>query len=306
MKVICFIHSCNLPLHGTSVVKYLIKYLIDSPLYPILDHIFVNNIGTPIVSEDLFQDLSEDLSKVRICNYSTDGKLFEPATLRVMKAYSLLEDAKILYIHTKTISHTPNSTFFHNSTDWMNFMLYVLVNHSSTCLELLNHVDTVGCNYKHRIFGNPSHFSGNFWWVNSQYLRTLDVSTANDKYSVEMGLFANNPTFLNLFSSYKHHYQESCPKEYYASAVDNKLPRLLETINNIQNERIYYGIPEHYADITEICSQKCIDEKGYLHIPVGDHERNELFGDPLPGTVKHIKIGAIILPFIENLYLRMG
>ena len=54
--------------------------------------------------------------------------------------------------------------------------------------------------------------------------------------------------------------------------------------------KIFYGIEEEYIDVTKVCHLKLI-VNGILTIPVGDDNRAEIFGDPLYGVVKHIKIG---------------
>ena len=53
--------------------------------------------------------------------------------------------------------------------------------------------------------------------------------------------------------------------------------------------KIYYGIQNHYNDVTNIVEKKlCTNNK--IEIPEGDLNRCKYFGDPIHGTLKHILI----------------
>ncbi len=54
--------------------------------------------------------------------------------------------------------------------------------------------------------------------------------------------------------------------------------------------RVYYGVEGKYQDVTDIAVEKCLSD-GVLTIPKSEFSRSTLFGDPLPGTLKNIKIG---------------
>ncbi len=53
-------------------------------------------------------------------------------------------------------------------------------------------------------------------------------------------------------------------------------------INNI-----YYGIPNYFIDIYDICMAKC-NNNGIITIPAGDINREKIFGDPSKGSLKKI------------------
>lgn len=54
--------------------------------------------------------------------------------------------------------------------------------------------------------------------------------------------------------------------------------------------KILYGVESNYTDVTDTALFLCCDEKKQLTIPKGDHERGALFGDTVPGVLKHIRI----------------
>jgi len=58
---------------------------------------------------------------------------------------------------------------------------------------------------------------------------------------------------------------------------------------------IYYGIENNYIDVTYICHLR-LKEDGVITIPASDDKRANIFGDPVYGVVKHIKI-------LDNIYL---
>ena len=101
--------------------------------------------------------------------------------------------------------------------DWIDLMLYFLLDKHKECIEKLNqHYDTVGCNYycKENPYILP-HFSGNFWWANCNYLSSLPFITTKDKNDAEFHLFKNNPKWKSLHDSTVNHYHEVYPKELY-------------------------------------------------------------------------------------------
>ena len=68
----------------------------------------------------------------------------------------------------------------------------------------IENYDTYGCNYcnKINIFGDtPPHYSGNFFWVNSNYLKKLDLIIGENYNDPEFWLFKENPNYYNAYSS---------------------------------------------------------------------------------------------------------
>lgn len=53
--------------------------------------------------------------------------------------------------------------------------------------------------------------------------------------------------------------------------------------------KVYYGAAGKYQDVTEIATRKCLSN-GIMRIPKNEFDRCNIFGDPLLGTLKHIKI----------------
>jgi GR25 family glycosyltransferase involved in LPS biosynthesis len=219
-KKYCFIHSCNLENVGTYRLDYLINKLNSSYCVNIFEKIYINNIGLPI--ENIYGE------KYEVINYSENTQLYENPTINLIKDFSEKNpNSYILYIHTKGVRYNPNDN---KENDWIDYMLYFLVEQHKLCISILdNNYDTVGCNYNRDIDGtvdgwilndplkHPSHYSGNFWWVNSNYSKTLPLLSIEnpERMAPEFWLFENNPVFYNLHSSQVSHFATSYPTNKY-------------------------------------------------------------------------------------------
>ena len=209
-KNYCFIHSCNL--NGTKRLEHLMKKLSN---FKVFEKIFINNIGNPI--DISFQE------NIEVTNYSNDCKLYEIPTLNKIHLFSQeqLENVNVLYIHTKGVSYPDD---YHEENDWINLMLHYLLD--IRCVYLLNNYQTVGCNYTTDGFNYdaegymtpaPPHFSGNFWWATSEYLKTLDYLVEKDvnKNDAEYWLMKNKPSYYELHHSGIDHFHNRYPTEMY-------------------------------------------------------------------------------------------
>lgn len=210
-KNYCFIHSCNLNNVGIYRLTYLIAKLNKSKCIDIFEKIYINNIGLPI--ENIYGD------KFVVTNYSDNCHLYEAPTINKIKHFSLEnvdENANILYIHTKGVRYSRDDQ---KENDWIDLMLYFLVEKYQTCLErLAQNFESVGCNYYCVPSKNiPPHFSGNFWWARSSYLKKIaDVDESlQDRNTSEYWLFRNNPVYYNLYSSNIDHYMQAYPRHLY-------------------------------------------------------------------------------------------
>ena len=210
LKNVCFIHSCNLKEKGTESLDNLLNHINVSGLMDNLDLIIINNIGIDIDSSKY--ELS---NKIKLINYSDNPQLWELPTLKLMHYFSLQQSDKvnILYLHTKGITHNNGTPVYENVQDWINYMLYFLVEKHEKCVDLLNRYDTVGLNY---LVEPHKHWSGNYWWATSQHISKLDVSMLKDRHDAEWWCNSRSDTNHHvLHNSGKNHYNESYKKEEY-------------------------------------------------------------------------------------------
>ena len=205
-RMYCFIHSCNLPDTGTQMLKYLLERIKHLPF----ETIFINNIGEPI-NYNIGIPIKNELlyNDVVLTNYSEDVTLFEIPTINKVREFSIENpNCKILYLHTKGISHKNNQSVL----DWIEMMLYFLLDKEIT--TKINVYDVLGCNYHDGTSGVPKHYSGNFWWATTNYLSTLPVCNHN-KWDAEFWLHKNNPNYLSLHNSGLNHYHQGYPRKNY-------------------------------------------------------------------------------------------
>lgn len=212
---VCFIHSCNLEVSGTEKLDLLLESICKSELLGELDAILINTIGLPL---DLSK-YSAISKKIEVIQHSSDPTLFEIPTLTLIQRYSKLNPGvKVLYLHTKGIMYSKTDSRYPNVLDWIHYMLYFLVDsvNYTKCLDLLDSYDTVGCNYLEA--PNP-HYSGNFWWSTTDYLKTVSTDSLSDKMSAEWWLLSGSPRIHVLYSSGINHFLEAYPSDKYRATV---------------------------------------------------------------------------------------
>jgi hypothetical protein len=144
-----------------------------------------------------------------------------------MHCKSTITNDKILYIHTKGVTSNNNECI----NDWRKYMLYFnVVQHEQASKELENY-DTYGVDL---VTEPTKHYSGNFWWSNSNHIKKLppidEISKADAKailtirHNAEFWLMmfegknksAHNSN-INVYERHLHRYDENNYKNVYNS-----------------------------------------------------------------------------------------
>ena len=162
-KCICFIHLVNIN-NGYNIFLDQINHIKSSGLYNDLDFILVTLIGPKI-------DLPED-NKIKLIYYSDNYNEWEEfPCFKNIKYFSnnINSNVKILYLHTKDILNKSNAI------EWRKYLEYFLIEKYTLCLKLLDTRLCVGVNpeFYLNINDKRNHFSENYWWSNSKYIKTL-------------------------------------------------------------------------------------------------------------------------------------
>ena len=210
-KCVCFIHLCNLN-NGMDIFNDQINYIRTSGLYDNLDYIFVTLLGDYIKIQDDY--------KIKLIYYSSNPNEMEFPTIQNIKYFSdnINYNVKILYIHTKGVLNK------YGSYEWRKYLEYFLIEKHKLCLDLLKMYKCIGVNqqfYFDKINKYRNHFSGNFWWSNSIYIKSLDkLNKNNDRYVVEHWLIGNLEKndyrfFLSLNHTDNDFYKNILDKEKY-------------------------------------------------------------------------------------------
>jgi hypothetical protein len=126
---------------------------------------------------------------------------------------------KILYIHTKGVT-SPNNECIN---DWRKYMLYFNVEQHEQAVKELKNYDTYGVDL---VTEPTKHYSGNFWWGNSNHIKKLpsidEISKADAKailtirHNAEFWLMmvdGNNKTAhnsnINVYERHLHRYEKN-------------------------------------------------------------------------------------------------
>lgn len=131
---------------------------------------------------------SNDTEMIR--NINNDATVTENITMRKIFDDSKDTDCCVLYLHTKGITSTINylekgdvNTYMRYHY-WRQYLNWGTLTKWTRCLnDIVDKHDVSGINYR----DTPCpHYSGNFWWSKSSYIRTLpDPSTLSWWYSLK-------------------------------------------------------------------------------------------------------------------------
>lgn len=203
-KKYCFIHSSNVD-NDLTRLNYLIQKIRTSGCHDTLEKIFINNIGIPITF------VNNTDNKIEVINYSENVNLLEKCTINKIWEFSQNNpNCDILYLHTKGISYKEDHHFYKNINDWIDMMLYFLVDKHELCSKILNNnYYTIGCNYSNYFENNveitPPHYSGNFWWAKSDYIKLLN-KLSDDTNNSDKAWYKNEGEFWLLSRRYNDKY----------------------------------------------------------------------------------------------------
>lgn len=172
------------------------------------------------------------------------GKEFERFTLHRMHhdCSQFSDDHFILYIHSKGVSR--KSQKFPGVAKWRRIMLQTLA--------LYRHVAWTHLAYGADIFGlffrnKPSnHFSGNFWWSRSAYIRTLPMPIGSRYLDPEMWItrMATMAVSLSQFPGCLYHCpidEDSFHKTISVHTVLGDEPLWIIPWDRVVSVRFFYG-----------------------------------------------------------------
>lgn len=158
------------------------KKIKESKLYDHTSSINLNVVGGSKITHSTTID-----SKIKITNLSNEPQ-GEMDTIKYLHdVCSKKEDnIPILYLHGKGVTRGNNQ----NVQDWVDLMEYFLIERWEDCFNKLKDYDTCGVNLNSELPSIKIHYSGNFWWSNSNYIKQLprfDISNCTVPYTM------NNP-----------------------------------------------------------------------------------------------------------------
>lgn len=196
MKTKVFYHV--LMIHNWhEMVREQLAKLVDSGLYYHCEKVYIGALGQDI---ETLEEIIKDYDKCDIIRYSEDEKKYEFWTLKIIWHLAQKESFNAVYIHTKGVSFPDNS----GGKYWRDYMMHYNVINYKDCLKALREgYDTCGVKLRQKT-DSPVykvHYSGNFWWAKSTYIRKLeDPETMNTKnrFEAEFWIGTANPRTKTL------------------------------------------------------------------------------------------------------------
>lgn len=110
----------------------------------------------------------DDLNlEVQVVFQATELTYFEKPALLAIEEYAKKNEGYVLYVHSKGVSNPADQT----KVKWRRVMMRELIRNWESCMIQLPYYDVIGVNW--RDMPPTSHFSGNFWYASTRYLRKL-------------------------------------------------------------------------------------------------------------------------------------
>jgi len=201
MNIYIYIHICCIN-NWKNIFSKLYLNIKDSGLYNIIKGIKCNILSKNNLDLLFFKDLND--SKIEILGINNKMNLYETPTLNLLYEHALKEDFYVLYIHTKGVKHNDLNI---NVTDWINYLIYFNIKKYDICIKSLLEYDTVGVNLHLGNKKTPSHYSGNFWWSKSEYIKKLEKCIYKKYTSTEVWITEKEiGKYLSLWNSNINHY----------------------------------------------------------------------------------------------------
>jgi hypothetical protein len=123
------------------------------------------------------------------------------------------ENFNVLYLHTKGVSTPYNECV----NDWRKYMSYFNIIKYKDCIKILENYDTCGVDLREY---PVLHYSGNFWWANSSYIKKLPLFkdmdvVLSERHKAEFWVcnmngkhYSMHDCGINQYERHLHRYEE--------------------------------------------------------------------------------------------------
>lgn len=211
-----------------EIVNDQIKTLSMSSLFEKTEKLYVRVFYQKDTDVEEFKKLIHDLGKKIVVSYTNQNE-YEYGALKIIKNLSKNENFYCYYLHSKGVSLTENTYKRHkleidyklmteSIKSWRKYMEYFLINEHEKCINSLNSdFDVCGVQLRSTPRTNFLHFSGNFWWTKSDYVKKLpeieDLDIDNRNLA-EFWIGYGNGKYKNLYSTKQAGYRQVITEDY--------------------------------------------------------------------------------------------
>jgi hypothetical protein len=200
----------------THILLNKFKKFKASGLYEKTNKIYLPLFGDDFDSHSEFlNELKDVYPKIEYSLITNQEFKNEPDTLNFMlkKANEYSSNTPMLYLHTKGLSYT-HPIMKRNVEAWVRYLDLFVINKWEECVKALEENDAAGGLY---VYQDPKHFSGNFWWANSDYLKTLPRLNSHNINQYNRGEFWILSNTDKVYSV-----QDNTPQDRYQNYVMNE------------------------------------------------------------------------------------
>lgn len=198
--------------HYSEIVQEQINKLVDSGLYEASEAIYCGVIGT----NDNFQkfmQLIKKYPKFQVAEYSTTHELYEFQTLDVLKTHAdqSADDYYLYYIHGKGVSYGKdheNKKAYSGGTFWRRHLEKWTIEKWKENVAMLD-MGYETCGTQMRVRDWARHYSGNFFFARSEYvkiLRPIQQLDLSDRNQAEFFILSATPIAATLSQEYVDYY----------------------------------------------------------------------------------------------------
>lgn len=226
----------------------------------------------------------------------TTQNLFEYPGIAKVKELAETGDWKILYFHTKGISHlTKNmpAKQVASQCGWRKYLEHFTIEKWREAVEKLEEYDMVVPYYHHHLHHPP----GNFWWATSAHLKTCEPPAAVDRWYFEYwaSTKGKNPKVYEGKHLGFNPYASDWPAWLYDGSRDltGLEFEIVEALYGsagvlLEADWTLPASHEHAADMKSLLQSLLARNNGRkIHINVGNESMG---GDPHFGAPKHLKL----------------
>jgi len=195
LPIIGFMHICMINEY-LEIVGEQINLMVTSGLYDEVKRVDIGCVG-PEENLELLKRAYKPFDKLHFQIHSKDIEKYEFLTLGMLQQRSIISaQFHGFYIHTKGVSW-PGHEGGKHWRDYMNH--YILTKWQDNIRMLEFGYDTCGVKLVNKRF--PLHYSGNFFWFSSEYVKVLPKvlkSDMTDRFNAEMWIGCGQPICATL------------------------------------------------------------------------------------------------------------
>lgn len=241
-----YIHICAL-YHYEEILKEIVSHLMKNILNQPSVSLYYGILGSANSVENVQDILYPLRMKTFLLGHSLNTYEYERYTLNFLYQHAKQEDFYVFYLHTKGITRMK----YPGVRGWRNLMMYYCNTFAPVCISLLDQgYQATGALFRSRPM---RHFSGNFWWSRSDYIRTLPARIGLNRLDPEMWIGRKLTKYHNLFNIRRS--PQACYRmPIHVSTFRNQIIKP-ETpiIFRSTITRAMYGIWDEWIDVTHEC-----------------------------------------------------